>query len=83
LASIAVPTTRSRNIDTIFKFDSKGRIVKSFGRGMFIWPHGLHVDRGAIVWRDRRRERARREMAAKAGVHAGHQIFKFSPEGKC
>ena len=44
------PTTRSRSIDTIFKFDSKGNVVKSFGRGMFIWPHGLHVDRDGNVW---------------------------------
>ena len=30
--------------DTIYKFDSKGNVVKSFGAQMFIWPHGMHVD---------------------------------------
>ena len=28
----------------------KGNVVKSFGAGMFIWPHGLHVDREGNVW---------------------------------
>ena len=36
--------------DTIFKFDPKGNVVKSFGAGMFIWPHGMHVDRDGNVW---------------------------------
>ena len=27
--------------DTIFKFDPKGNVVKSFGAQMFIWPHGV------------------------------------------
>ena len=40
---------RIKNIDTVFKFDPKGNVVKSFGRGMFIWPHGLHVDRDGNV----------------------------------
>src|SRR5215208_5264197 len=36
--------------DTIYKFDTRGNVVKSFGAGMFIWPHGLHVDREGNVW---------------------------------
>ena len=36
--------------DTIYKFDAKGNVVKSFGARMFIWPHGLHVDREGNVW---------------------------------
>ena len=41
---------RIKNIDTIYKFDANGNVVKSFGAGMFIWPHGLHVDREGNVW---------------------------------
>ncbi len=29
------------------KFDESGKLLTSFGAGMFAWPHGLHVDRGA------------------------------------
>ena len=76
------PDNRIKNIDTIFKFDPKGKVVKSFGRGMFIWPHGLLVDREGNVWVTDAASQQAVDMAAKAGVHAGHQIFKFSPDGK-
>src|SRR6266581_9275074 len=36
--------------DTIYKFDAKGNVIKSFGARMFIWPHGLHVDRDGNIW---------------------------------
>src|SRR6478736_6216916 len=35
---------------TILKFDSSGKLVKSFGAGMLIFPHGIHVDRDGNVW---------------------------------
>ena len=34
----------------ILKFDSSGKLVKSFGAGMFVCPHGIHVDRDGNVW---------------------------------
>ena len=76
------PDNKIKNIDTIFKFDAKGKVAKSFGRGMFIWPHGLHVDREGNVWVTDAASSQAVAMAAKAGVRAGHQIFKFSPDGK-
>ena len=33
------------NIDPIQKFDRFGNFVKSFGAGLFNWPHGFFVDR--------------------------------------
>jgi hypothetical protein len=37
--------------DPILKFDRmSGRLLASFGSGMFIFPHGLHVDRDGNVW---------------------------------
>jgi len=32
------------------KFDSSGKLVKSFGAGMLIFPHGIHVDRDGNIW---------------------------------
>src|ERR1700704_6944737 len=74
------PDNRIKNIDTIFKFDPKGKIAKSFGRGMFIWPHGLLVDREGNVWvTDAARQQAV-DMGAKARVGAGPQVVQFSPD---
>ena len=76
------PDNKIKNMDTIFKFDPKGTVVKSFGAGMFIWPHGLYVDREGNVWATDAVGAQGVALAAKAGVRAGHQIFKFSPDGK-
>ena len=60
------------NLAPLLKFDSSGKVVKSFGEGMFVSPHGIHVDRQGNVW-----------VTDGAGKGAkGHQVFKFSPDGK-
>ncbi|MCH7491678.1 MAG: hypothetical protein IID05_13415, partial [Gemmatimonadetes bacterium] len=30
-------------IDPILLFDPSGRLLKSFGAGLILWPHGMHV----------------------------------------
>ena len=60
------------SLDPILKFDPSGRLLKSFGAGMFIWPHGLHVDRNGNVWVT--------DAGAKDGK--GNIVVKFSAEGK-
>jgi hypothetical protein len=37
-------------VDTILKFDENGNLVKSFGGGMVIFPHGIYVDKQDNVW---------------------------------
>jgi DNA-binding beta-propeller fold protein YncE len=37
-------------IAPIQKFDATGRLVVSFGSGLFNWPHGLFADRDGSVW---------------------------------
>jgi hypothetical protein len=68
--------------DTIYKFDSKGNVVQSFGARMFIWPHGMHVDREGNVWVTDSGADSAVAAAAKAGVKAGHIVRKFSPDGQ-
>jgi len=59
------------SLDPILKFDASGKLVKSFGAGMFILPHGLHVDDAGNVW-----------VTDGLGRNGkGHQVFKFSPDG--
>lgn len=81
----------SPNVDTILKFDESGKLVKSFGAGMLIFPHGIFVDRENNVWiTDGQDNFPRAARGAAAGTPApappakviGHQVFKFSPDGK-
>ena len=37
-------TCDGSNLPPLLKFDSSGRLVASFGAGMFVYPHGLYVD---------------------------------------
>src|SRR5436190_10788708 len=34
----------------ILKFDASGKLVKGFGEGMLIFPHGIFVDRDGNLW---------------------------------
>ena len=65
------------DLDPVLEFDLQGNVVKSFGGGMFIWPHGLDVDREGNVW-------VSDAVSAKKTPPGkrGHQVVKFSPEGK-
>jgi hypothetical protein len=68
------------NLPVVMKFDRSGSIVRSFGGGMFVFPHGIHVDAQGNVWVvDGVPPRANDSGAAPAG---GHHIVKFSPDGK-
>jgi streptogramin lyase len=60
------------NVAPIVKFNASGNYVLSFGAGMFVFPHGIHVDSDGNVW-----------VADADGKEGkGHQVVKFSPEGK-
>jgi len=58
--------------DSVLLFDPDGNLVRSFGAGMIVWPHGIYVDAGDNVW------------IADARGHdgKGHQVHKFSPTGE-
>jgi hypothetical protein len=48
--------------------------IKSIGAGLFVFPHGLHVDRDGNVW-------VTDALSSKDGTK-GQQVIKFSPDGK-
>src|SRR6266852_2268215 len=56
----------------ILKFDASGKLLKSWGETMFVFPHGAAVDAQGNLWVT--------DSQVKDGK--GHQVFKFSPEGK-
>jgi sugar lactone lactonase YvrE len=107
-------------VPSVLKFDASGKLLASFGQGLLIFPHGIHVDREGNVWVTDGQDNAPTPArgggggAAAAGAapaagappaggaaaapaagrgpatapranpaaSKGHQVFKFSPEGK-
>ena len=70
-------------VDPIQKFDENGKRLTAFGAGMFVWPHGLHVDRDGNIWvADSRRPTEAEVKAFPAEKNKGSYVVKFSPEGK-
>jgi len=57
----------SANINPIFQFDTSGKLLKSFGAGMFVSPHKLSVDKEGNLW---------------LADNGGHQVFKLNQDGK-
>jgi len=37
-------------VDPILHFDEKGKLLGSFGAGLIVSPHGIHVDRDGNIW---------------------------------
>lgn len=69
---------RDSKVDSIYEFDQGGNVVKSFGGGRFIWPHGLDIDKDGNVWVTD----AVASNRIPKGDKRGHQVVKFSPDGK-
>jgi DNA-binding beta-propeller fold protein YncE len=70
-------------LPAVLKFDSAGNILKSFGAGMFIFPHKMYVDRDGNVWVvDARGANERERKKNPEEKPKGHTVVKFSPDGK-
>jgi 6-bladed beta-propeller len=57
----------SANVNPIFQFDTSGKLLKTFGAGMFVSPHKLAADRDGYLW---------------LADNGGHQVFKLTQDGK-
>jgi len=56
----------------VLEFDQAGKPLRSWGAGMFVFPHGFLIDKAGNIW-----------ITDGQGIEGkGHQVFKFSPEGK-
>ena len=69
------------DLPAILKFDEHGTLVRSFGAGMFISPHGIGIDPEGNVWVADCACTGPRQRPDSA-TPKGHQVFKFSPDGK-
>jgi sugar lactone lactonase YvrE len=63
-------------LDPVLLFDQSGNVVRSFGAGMIVWPHGITVDADDNVWI------ADAVGYAPVPEGVGHTVMKFSPDGK-
>jgi sugar lactone lactonase YvrE len=70
------------NLAPILKFDANGNFVRAFGEGMVQVPHGLWVDRDGNIWVTDWSNNGGAQNGAVRDSTKGHQVFKFSPEGK-
>jgi hypothetical protein len=62
-------------VDPIVKYDrNTGKLLTSFGAGVLVTPHGIHVDDKGNVWVT--------DFSANKEGTKGHKVIKFSPEGK-
>jgi sugar lactone lactonase YvrE len=68
----------------VHHFDESGKEIKSFGGGIFVWPHGISVDREGNVWvADSGPPPSADDLKKYPGEeHKGSVVVKFSPEGK-
>ncbi len=63
------------HINPVLKYDRHtSELLAEFGAGLFVLPHGLHVDSDGNVW-------VTDSQGNEAGTK-GHQVIKFSPEGE-
>ncbi len=71
------------DVDPIIKLDSTGKILKTFGAGQILWPHGMDVDRQGNVWVvDARVATAEELKKFPNAANKGNTVLKFSPDGK-
>ena len=56
----------------VIEFDPSGKVLKTWGEKMFVWPHGIRVDRNGFLWIT--------DGRARNGI--GQQVFKFTRDGQ-
>jgi sugar lactone lactonase YvrE len=56
----------------VLEFDPTGKLLKSWGEGMFVFPHGILIEKDGTIW-----------ITDGQGANGkGQQVFKLSPDGK-
>ena len=56
----------------ILKFDRNGKLLKAWGEGMFVFPHGAFLDKDGNYW----------TTDSRGNAGKGHVVYKFSGDGK-
>ena len=85
-------TGKVADMDPVLHYDTNGKLLGSFGKGLFITPHGIYVDADDNIWvtdyQDNGTQPARGQarpagpVGPPADATKGNQVWKFSPQGK-
>ncbi|HCK34809.1 MAG TPA: hypothetical protein DHW20_06560, partial [Gemmatimonadetes bacterium] len=59
-------------VPAFLKYNSDGKLIDSWGEGMFVWPHGFFLDVDGNIW----------TTDARGREGKGQQVLKFSPDGR-
>src|SRR5262249_33960827 len=59
-------------LDPIIEYSPDGKILKTFGAGMFVYPHTIYVDKDDNVW----------SVDGEGKNGKGQQVIKFDAVGK-
>ena len=81
----AICINRGEANPPILEFDPSGRLLKSFGAGLFAYPHGFTVDDEGNLWAsDVNDKDTVLGMSARnaAGVVMGQEVLKLNQDGK-
>jgi sugar lactone lactonase YvrE len=60
-----------RSDPPVVELDASGTVQKSWGDGMFVWPHGFRIDRDGFLWM----------TDGRGAAGKGQQIFKMTRDG--
>lgn len=71
------------DVDPVLLMNPEGEVVRSFGAGSLLWPHGMDVDHEGNIWvADARSATASELERFPNSAGKGHVVIKFSPEGE-
>jgi DNA-binding beta-propeller fold protein YncE len=59
-------------LPAVLEYDRSGRLLASWGEGMFVWPHGFFLDADGNVW----------TTDARGATGKGHTVMKHAPDGR-
>jgi streptogramin lyase len=63
---------RDSQLAPVLEFDQSGTLLRSWGAGMFVFPHGLTIDKEGNLW-----------ITDGQGIEGkGHTVFKCNSDGK-
>jgi len=83
LSPFATDSCAGSSLDPILEFDHLGKLIKHFGGGMFIFLHGIFIDKDGNVWVADERTATAQELEESPGAKGkGLTVVKFSPDGK-
>lgn len=77
-------TCLGNNVNPIIQMDAEGNYIRSFGGGLFAWPHGFFIDHEGNIWATDAMGDWIPDAQPYVGIDKGkgHTVMKFSPEGE-